>query len=102
MTIIKAFTVPNEANHTLHFGDAVIRKLCSFKGVSIKGGLYSREFDQHFKADGAVYSLKQNTEGKFDLNIDGIPHICWFRRKKDEFMEALEMPTKGQYRGIKL
>ena len=60
---------------TLNFGDAVIRKLCTFKDVSIKGELYSREFNQHFKADGAVCSLKQNTEGKFDLNIDGVSHV---------------------------
>ena len=35
---------------TLNFGDAVIRKLCTFKDVSIKGELYSREFNQHFRA----------------------------------------------------
>jgi len=87
---------------TLHFGDAVIRKLCTFKDVSIKGELYSREFNQHFRADGAVCSLKQNTEGKFDLNIDGVSHVSWFRRKKDEFMVTLGMPTRKQNRGIKL
>ncbi len=48
---------------TLNFGDGLIRKLCAFKDVSIKGDLYSPEFRQHFKADGAVCSLKQNTEG---------------------------------------
>ena len=87
---------------TLNFGDAVIRKLCTFKDVSIRGELYSREFNQRFKADGAVCSLKQNTEGKFDLNIDGVSHVNWFRRKKDELREALGMPTKRQNRGIKL
>ena len=87
---------------TLHFGDVVIRKLCTFKDVSIKGELYSREFNRHFKTDNAVCSLKQNTEGKFELNIDGISHVSWFRRKKDEFMEALGMPTKKQNRSIKL
>lgn len=30
---------------TLNFGDAVIRKLCTFKDVSIKGELYSCEFN---------------------------------------------------------
>ena len=34
---------------TLNFGDAIIRKLCTFKDVPIKGELYSREFNQHFK-----------------------------------------------------
>lgn len=87
---------------TLHFGDAVIRKLCTFKEVPIKGELYSREFNQHFKADGAVCSLKQNAEERFDLNIDGVSHVSWFRRKKDEFMETLGMPTRKQNRGIKL
>lgn len=86
----------------LNFGDAVIRKLCTFKDVPIKGELYSREFNQHFKADGAVCSLKQNAEERFDLNIDGVSHVSWFRRKKDEFMETLGMPTRKQNRGIKL
>ena len=80
---------------TLHFGDVVIRKLCTFKDVSIKGELYSREFNRHFKTDNAVCSLKQNTEGKFELNIDGISHVSWF-------MEALGMPTMKEDRCIKL
>lgn len=87
---------------TLNFGDVIIRKLCTFKDVPIKGELYSREFNQHFKADGAVCSLKQNAEERFDLNIDGVSHVSWFRRKKDEFMETLGMPTRKQNRGIKL
>lgn len=87
---------------TLNFGDAVIRKLCTFKDVSIKGELYSREFNQHFKVDKTVCSLKEDEEGKFELNIDGVSHISWFRRKKDEFMETLGMPTRKQNRGIKL
>ena len=87
---------------TLNFGDAVIRKLCTFKDVSIKGELYSREFNQYFRTDGAVCSIKQDTEGKFELNIDGVSHVSWFRRKKDEFMEALGIPTKKRNRGIKL
>ena len=87
---------------TLNFGDAVIRKLCTFKDVSIRGELYSREFNQHFKADKTICSLKEDKEGNFNLNIDGVSHISWFRRKKDEFMEALGMPTKRQNQGIKL
>ena len=87
---------------TLHFGDAVIRKLCMFKDASIKGELYSREFNQHFKVDKTVCSLKEDEEGKFELNIDGVSHVSWFRRKKDEFMEALGIPTGKQNRGIRL
>ncbi len=81
---------------TLNFGDGLIRKLCAFKDVSIKGDLYSPEFRQHFKADGAVCSLKQDAEGHFDFKIDGVFHVSWFRRKKDEFMEALGLPTRNK------
>ena len=87
---------------TLNFGDAVIRKLCTFKDVSIKGELYSREFNQYFRTDGAVCSIKQDTEGKFDFKIDGVSHVSWFRRKKDEFMKALGVPTRKQDKGIRL
>ncbi|MDO4367774.1 MAG: mobilization protein [Bacteroidales bacterium] len=87
---------------TLNFGDAVIRKLCAFKNVSIKGELYSREFNQHFRADKTICSLKEDKDGNFNLNMDGVSHVSWFRRKKDEFMQALGMPTRKQNRGIKI
>ena len=87
---------------TLNFGDTVIRKLYTFKDVSIKGELYSREFNQHFRADKTICSLKEDKDDNFNLNMDGVSHISWFRRKKDEFMEALGMPKPRQNRGIKL
>lgn len=85
------------------FNDDLIRKLCTFKGVSVTGKLYSTEHNQSFSTDGAVCSLKEDKEGRFDLNIDGVSRISWFRRKKDEFMEALGLPTsRRQNRGLKL
>ena len=87
---------------TLNFGDGLIKKLCMFKEVTIKGELYSSEFRQHFKTDGSVCSLKETPDGKFDFKIDSISHISWFRRKKDEFMKALGLPTREQNRNIKL
>ena len=86
----------------LNFGDAVIRKLCTFKDVSIKGELYSREFNQHFRTDKTICSLKEDKDGNFNLNIDGVSHVSWFRRKKDEFMQSLGMPTRKQDKGIRL
>ena len=60
-------------------------------------------FNQAFSADGAVCSLKEDKEGRFDLRIDGVSHHSWFRRKKDEFMEALGLSTSRiQNRGMKL
>ena len=87
---------------TLNFGDAVIRKLCTFKDVSIKGELYSQEFNQHFRADKTICSLKEDKDGNFNLNIDGVSHVSWFRRKKDEFMQALGAPTRKRNRDIRL
>ena len=86
------------------FTDDLIRKLCTFKNVSVTGKLYSSEHNQSFSANGAVCSLKQDREGHFDLNIDGVSRHSWFRRKKDEFMEALGLPTsrRNQNRGLKL
>ena len=85
------------------FTDDLIRKLCTFKDVSVTGKLYSSEHNQSFSANGAICSLKQDREGHFDLNIDGVSRHSWFRRKKDEFMEALGLPTsRRQNRGLKL
>lgn len=86
------------------FTDDLIRKLCTFKDVSVTGKLYSSEHNQSFSANGAICSLKQDREGHFDLNIDGVSRHSWFRRKKDEFMEALGLPTsrRSQNRGLKL
>ena len=37
-----------------------------------------------------------------EFNIDGVSHVNWFRRKKNEFMETLGIPTRIQNRGINL
>lgn len=71
----KLIPVINFLRERLNFNDGIIRRLCEFKEVGIKGELYSREFNQHSKADGAVCSLKQNAEERFDLNIDGVSHV---------------------------
>ena len=85
------------------FNDNLIKALCTFKEIPVKGKLYSTMFNQSFSADGAVCSLKEDKEGRFDLRIDGVSHHSWFRRKKDEFMEALGLPTsRRQNRGLKL
>lgn len=84
------------------FNDNLIKALCTFKEIPVKGKLYSTMFNQSFSADGAVCSLKEDKEGRFDLKIDGVSHHSWFRRKKDEFMEALGLPTRKQDKGIRL
>ena len=87
---------------TLNFSDGLIKKLCMFKEVTIKGELYSSEFRQHFKTDSSACSLKETSDGKFDFKIDGVSHVSWFRRKRNEFVEAIGIPKPRQNRGIKL
>ena len=80
-----------------------VKVLCTFKEIPVKGKLYSTMFNQSFSADGAVCSLKEDKEGRFDLKIDGVSHHSWLKKKKDEFMEALGLPTsRRQNRGLKL
>lgn len=64
------------------FNDNLIKALCTFKEIPVKGKLYSTMFNQSFSADGAVCSLKEDKEGRFDLRIDGVSHHSWFRCKK--------------------
>lgn len=44
---------------TLNFGDVAIRKLCTFKDVSIKGEFKFREFDRHFKTDSVFFTKRR-------------------------------------------
>ena len=84
------------------FNDNLIKALCTFKEIPVKGKLYSTMFNQSFSADGAVCSLKEDKEGRFDLRIDGVSHHSWFRRKKDELLEALGLlKSRRQNRGLK-
>ena len=67
-----------------------------FKDDTIKGELYSTEFRQHFKTDGSVCSLKETSDGKFDLKIDGVSHVNWFRRKKYELWKHCDYQQKDK------
>ena len=86
----------------LGFNDDIIRRLCTFKDVPIKGKLHSSEFNRDFETQRAVCSIKEDENGKFDFNIDGVSHVSWFRKKMNEFREAIGIPKPRQNRGIKL
>ena len=92
----------NFLRERLGFNDDIIRRLCTFKDVPIKGKLHSSEFNRDFETQRAVCSIKEDENGKFDFNIDGVSHVSWFRKKMDEFREAIGIPKPRQNRGIKL
>ena len=98
----KLIPVVNFLRERLGFNDGIIRRLCEFKEVGIKGELYSSEFNRSFDPRHSVCSIKQDENGKFDFKIDGVSHVNWFRKKMNEFREAMGIPKQKQDRGIKL
>lgn len=92
----------NFLRERLGFNDDIIRRLCTFKDVPIKSKLHSSEFNRDFETQRAVCSIKEDENGKFDFNIDGVSHVSWFRKKMNEFREAIGIPKPRQNRGIKL
>ena len=98
----KLIPVINFLRERLGFNEGIIRKLCEFKEVGIKGELYSSEFNRSFDTQHSVCSIKQDESGKFDFKIDGVPHVNWFRKKMNEFREVIGIPKPRQNRSMKL
>ena len=98
----KLMPVINFLRERLGFNDGIIRRLCEFKEVGIKGELYSSEFNRSFDTRHSVCSIKQDENGKFDFKIDGVSHVNWFRKKMNEFREAIGIPKPKQNRSMKL
>ena len=98
----KLMPVINFLRDRLGFNDGIIRKLCEFKEVGIKGELYSTEFNRSFDTRHSVCAIKQNESGKFDFKIDGVSHVSWFRKKMNEFRDAIGIPKSRQNRGMQL
>lgn len=98
----KLMPVINFLRERLGFNDGIIRRLCEFKEVGIKGELYSSEFNRSFDTRHSVCSIKQDENGKFDFKIDGVSHVGWFRKKMNEFREAIGIPKPRQNRSMKL
>ena len=98
----KLMPIINFLRDRLKFNDGIIRRLCEFKEVGIKGELYSSEFNRSFDTRHSVCSIKQDENGKFDFKIDGVSHVSWFRKKMNEFREAIGIPKPRQNRSMKL
>lgn len=98
----KLIPVINFLRERLGFNDGIIRRLCEFKEVGVKGELYSSEFNRSFDTRHSVCSIKQDENGKFDFKIDGVSHVNWFRKKMNEFREAIGIPKPRQNRSMKL
>ena len=80
----KLMPVINFLRERLGFNDGIIRRLCEFKEVGIKGELYSSEFNRSFDTRHSVYSIKQDENGKFDFKIDRRGFTRELVQKEDE------------------
>ena len=98
----KLMPIINFLRDRLKFNDGIIRRLCEFKEVGIKGEVYSSEFNRSFDTRHSVCSIKQDESGNFDFKIDGVSHVSWFRKKMNEFREAIGIPKPKQNRSMKL
>ena len=90
--------------NTLHFSEQIIQELCKLKKVKLKGDFYSPEFNRKFHAEGAVFSFEKdkNRTGYFQICVNDIPLVQWFRQKAHEWRNSLGLTTPKQGNGMKI
>ena len=76
------------------------------KPVRFSGRLYSHEFTHSFETDNSEARLERDPKrpGLFNLLIDRIPIVQWFRQKHKEFLQkiGIKVPENKQSRGQKI
>ena len=91
---------------SLGFTDKMARDLVNMRPVRFSGKLYSREHSQHFETEHSEARLLWDEKGPggFQLFIDLIPILQWFRQKAKEFLERLgiEINDHEQGRGMRM
>ena len=90
--------------NTLHFSEQIIQELCKLKKVKLKGDFYSPEFNRKFHAEGAAFSFEKdkNRTGHFQICVNDIPLVQWFRQKAHEWRNGLGLTTQEQGNGMKI
>jgi hypothetical protein len=92
------------------FSDDMVKNLVNMQPVRFSGKLYSNEFSQRFETTNSEARLERDPKrpGMFNLLIDKINIIQWFRQKKQEFLKAIGINIKpkteqqNQTTGVKL
>ena len=79
------------------FTEELTRQIVSLQPVGFKGRLYSKEHKEKFRTEHSTASVERNPQekGKFQLCIDGMPILEWFR-------EVIGIPKPRQNRSMKL
>lgn len=86
---------------SLGFSDGQARDLVNMRPVRFSGKLYSSEHSQHFEIENAEARLTRDEKGsgRFELLINRIPIIQWFRQKVKEFLEHIGIKIKDRQQG---
>ena len=86
---------------SLGFTDKMARDLVNMRPVRFSGKLYSREHSQHFETEHSEARLLRDEKGPggFQLFIDRIPILRWFRQKAKEFLEHIGIKIKDHEQG---
>ena len=65
----------NFLKNTLRFSDEIIRKLCTFKPIVLKGKFYSNEFNQEYEAERAEFRITKEVDKKYELRLTECPML---------------------------
>lgn len=89
---------------SLGFSDGQARDLVNMKTVRFSGELYSHEHSQHFEVENSEARLMRDEKGSggFQLFIDRIPILRWFRQKAKEFLEHIGIKDQKQGQQMKI
>lgn len=81
---------------SLGFSNGQVSDLVNMRPVRFSGKLYSSEHSRHFEIENAEAKLVRDEKGPggFQLFIDRIPILRWFRQKAKEFLEQIGIKIK--------
>ena len=80
------------------FTEELTRQIVSLQPLGFKGRLYSKEHKEKFRTEHSTASVERNPQekGKFQLCIDGMPILEWFRMKFQELKEKLSVSNTSK------
>ncbi|WP_251622782.1 MobV family relaxase [Odoribacter lunatus] len=89
--VIREFLRVEKLCRLIGFGEAATKKLLAFKPLKFDGKIYSPEFKRHFQTEQSIAQVEKHPqrEGELRLTIDGLNDSDWFRKKRNEGLQAL-------------
>lgn len=92
------------------FSEAATKKLLDFKPLKFGGKIYSPEFERRFQTEHSTAQVEKHPkrEGELRLTIDGLNDSDWFRKKRNEGLQSIDVKLntpsaeQNKRRGIKM